>query len=70
MDKSKEQEVVNYYQKILTVLGYEFKDEMIQQTYEKVKNCISEHIEFLNFHMIFCVKTQFNSKSFVKSKFV
>lgn len=49
LDKSKEQEVVNYYQKILTVLGYEFKDEMIQQTYEKVKNCISEHIEFLNF---------------------
>ena len=25
LDKSKEQEVVNYYQKILTVLGYELK---------------------------------------------
>ena len=49
LDESEEQKLTDTYQKILTVLGYEFKDETVQQTYEKVKNLITKSYEVSNF---------------------
>lgn len=49
LEESKEQEVRDYYQQILTVLGYEFKNEMVQQTYAKVKNLITKSYEVSKF---------------------
>ena len=49
LDESKEQQLTDTYQKILTVLGYEFKDETVQQTYAKVKNLITKSYEVSNF---------------------
>ena len=37
------------YQKILTVLGYDFADETLQQSFEKVGNLISEVFEIIDF---------------------
>ncbi len=49
MKETEEQEVSDAYQKILTVLGYEFENETIQQTYEKVKNLITSSYDITNF---------------------
>lgn len=46
---TKEQKVRDAYQQILTVLGYEFKNETVQQTYAKVKNLITKSYEVSNF---------------------
>lgn len=42
LEESKEQNIRDSYQQILTVLGYEFKNETIEQTYAKVKNLITK----------------------------
>lgn len=49
LEESKEQEVRDSYQQILTVLGYEFKNETVQQTFAKVKNLITKSFEVSNF---------------------
>ena len=56
--ESKEMELRNIYQHILTVLGYKFENETIHQTYTKVANLISNNnCEVLNFsHDIFISK--------------
>lgn len=49
LEESKEQEMRNTYQQILTVLGYEFANETVQQTYEKVKNLIARSYDISDF---------------------
>lgn len=49
LEKSKEQEIRDVYQQILTVLGYEFENETMQQTYAKVKNLITRSYEVSDF---------------------
>lgn len=49
LGEKKEQEYRNTYQKILTVLGYNYENETLKQTYERVKNLISKNIEIINF---------------------
>ena len=49
LEEAKELEIRGAYQQILTVLGYEFKNETIQQTYEKVKNLITRSYEVSDF---------------------
>lgn len=49
LEESKEQEIKESYQRILTVLGYEFENETVQQTYAKVKNLITKSYDVLNF---------------------
>lgn len=49
LEKTEEQEVRDAYKQILTVLGYKFENETVQQTYEKVKNRISSSYEVSNF---------------------
>lgn len=49
LEQSKEQNIRDSYQQILTVLGYEFKNETIEQTYAKVKNLITKFFKISNF---------------------
>ena len=42
LEETKEQEIKESYQQILTVLGYRFENETVQQTLAKVKNLITE----------------------------
>lgn len=49
LPESEEKEMIEFYQKILKVLGYVFADETLQQTYEKVKNLISESYDIADF---------------------
>lgn len=49
LEESKEKEMRNTYQQILTVLGYEFANETIQQTYAKVKNLIARSYDISDF---------------------
>lgn len=49
LPESAEMEMIGFYQKILTVLGYVFADETLKQTYEKVKNIISESYDITDF---------------------
>jgi exonuclease SbcC len=49
LEETKEQKVRDAYRQILTVLGYEFENEMVQQTYAKVKNLITRYYEVSNF---------------------
>ena len=49
LEESKEQNIRDSYQQILTVLGYEFKNETIEQTYAKVKNLITNFFKVSNF---------------------
>ena len=49
LEEGKEQKVKDIYQQILTVLGYEFTNETVQQTYAKVKNLITRSYEILDF---------------------
>lgn len=49
LEEYKEQKVRDVYQQILTVLGYEFENETVQQTYAKVKNLITRSYEILDF---------------------
>lgn len=49
LEESKEQEIRDAYQQILTVLGYEFENETVQQTYAKVKNLVTRSYEVWNF---------------------
>lgn len=49
LEEGKEQKVRDVYQQILTVLGYEFKNETVQQTYAKVKNLITRSYEISDF---------------------
>lgn len=42
LEESQEQEIKESYQQILTVLGYKFENETVQQTLAKVKNLITE----------------------------
>lgn len=48
-NEAEEQEVRDAYQQILTVLGYKFENETVQQTYEKVKNLVISSYEVSNF---------------------
>ena len=54
MEESKEQELRDYYQQILTVLGYDFKNETIEQTYAKVRNLItgSFKVSYFSYDML------------------
>lgn len=49
LDSSQEQEERENYQKILTVLGYTYKNETVQQTYAKVKSLIVKSYEVSEF---------------------
>ena len=49
LEEAKEQKVRDVYQQILTVLGYEFENETVQQTYAKVKNLITSSYEISDF---------------------
>ncbi|HAX53096.1 AAA family ATPase [Muricomes intestini] len=49
LEEVKEQKVRDVYQQILTVLGYEFENETVQQTYAKVKNLITRSYEISDF---------------------
>lgn len=49
LEESKEQEIKKSYQQILTVLGYEFENETVQQTFAKVKNLIKKSYKVSNF---------------------
>lgn len=49
LDKSQEQKIREEYEKILTVLGYQFEGETIQQTYEKVNKLITTNYTILEF---------------------
>lgn len=49
IEDSKEMELRNIYQHILTVLGYKFDNETVHQTYAKVENLTSGHDEVSNF---------------------
>ena len=49
LDESTERKVRDAYQQILTVLGYEFENETVQQTYAKVKNLITRAYEVSDF---------------------
>lgn len=49
LEEPKEQEIKESYQQILTVLGYEFQNETVQQTFAKVKNLITKSYEVSDF---------------------
>lgn len=49
LSESEEQEMKDYYQKILSVLGYRFENETVQQTYERVRNLTTKAYEVSNF---------------------
>ncbi len=49
LEEVKEQKVRDVYQQILTVLGYEFENETVQQTYAKVENLITRSYEISDF---------------------
>ena len=49
LGESKEQEIKDSYQQILMVLGYEFENETVQQTFAKVKNLITRSYEVSDF---------------------
>lgn len=49
LEESKEKEMIDTYQQILTVLGYEFENETVQQTYAKVKNLITRSYDISDF---------------------
>lgn len=51
LEDSKETEEKETYHKILTVIGYIDKNESLEQTYEKIKNRISEEFEINNFSL-------------------
>ncbi len=52
LEESKEQEIRDAYQQILTVLGYEFEMRRLQQTYAKVKNLVTRSMRFGIFLMM------------------
>lgn len=49
LEESKEQEIKESYQQILTVLGYGFENETMQQTFAKVKNLITKSYDVSDF---------------------
>lgn len=49
LEESKEQEIEESYQQILAVLGYQFENETVQQTFEKVKNLITKSFDVSDF---------------------
>ncbi len=49
LEESKEQEIKESYQQILTVLGYKFENESVQQTFAKVKNLITKPYDISDF---------------------
>ncbi len=49
LGESKEQEIKEAYQQILTVLGYQFDNETVQQTFAKVKNLITKSYDVSDF---------------------
>lgn len=49
LEKDQERKIRDTYQQILLVLGYEFENETVQQTYAKIKNHIVETYEVNNF---------------------
>lgn len=49
LEESKEQEIKDSYQQILTVLGYEFENETVQQTFAKLKNRITRFYDVSDF---------------------
>ncbi len=49
LEESKEQEIKESYQQILTVLGYQFENETLQQTFAKVKNLITKSFDVSDF---------------------
>lgn len=49
LEESKEQEIRESYQQILGVLGYQFENETVQQTFAKVKNLITRSFDVSDF---------------------
>ena len=49
LEKYQEEKEKENYQQILTVLGYKYENETLQQTYAKVKNLITKSYEVSNF---------------------
>ena len=49
LEESKEQEIKESYQQILTVLGYQFESETVQQTFAKIKNLITKSFDVSDF---------------------
>ncbi len=49
LEESQEQEIIESYQQILTVLGYQFKNETVQQTFAKVKDLITKSFDVSDF---------------------
>ena len=49
LDDSEEKILIDDYQRILAVVGYEYKDETLNQTYEKVKNLALNDLDVNNF---------------------
>ena len=49
LEESKEQEIKESYEQILTVLGYEFENETVQQTFAKVNNLITKSYDVSEF---------------------
>ena len=49
LEESKEQEIKGFYQQILTVLGYQFESETVQQTFAKVKSLITKSFDVSDF---------------------
>lgn len=55
LKESKESEIRKSYQQILTVIGYRFENETVQQTYEKVRNLTNKSDKVINFSYVFFV---------------
>ena len=49
LSEAEEKNATELYQKILTVLGYSFSEETLQQLYEKIKNLISKSYDVIDF---------------------
>ena len=49
LEESKEHEIRESYQQILAVLGYQFENETVQQTFAKVKNLITKSFDVSDF---------------------
>ena len=49
LEESEEQEIKESYQQILMVLGYQFDNETVQQTFAKVKNLITKSFDVSDF---------------------
>lgn len=49
LEEIREKDIIKEYQQILTVLGYDYENETMQQTYAKIQKLISEQCSILYF---------------------